>query len=72
MKYQQNFHSMHHMEPDTNNKTMGMVQNSSRSSSRNTKYARAWDNDNVLIGHSACPFVGRGGGCSNGSGAGVL
>ena len=35
-------------------------------------YARAWDNDNMLIGHSACPFVGHGGGCNNGSVAGVL
>ena len=35
-------------------------------------YARAWDNDYVLIGHSACPFVVRGGGCNYGSGAGVL
>ena len=36
------------------------------------KLARTWDNDYVLIGHSAFPFVGRGGGCYNGSGAGVL
>ncbi|MFR5509156.1 MAG: hypothetical protein ACLTKT_08195, partial [Clostridia bacterium] len=35
-------------------------------------YARAWDNDYVLIGHSAYPFVVRGGGCNSGSGAGVL
>ena len=35
-------------------------------------YARAWDNDYVLIGHSACPFVQRGGSCGGGSGAGVL
>ena len=35
-------------------------------------YARAWDNDYVLIGHSACPFVVRGGYCGSGSGAGVL
>ena len=35
-------------------------------------YARAWDNDYVLIGHSAYPFVRRGGYCGNGSGAGVL
>lgn len=37
-----------------------------------SNYARAWDNDFVLIGHSACPFVVRGGGCFYGSGAGVL
>ncbi len=32
-----------------------------------SNYARAWDNDFVLIGHSACPFVVRGGVCSFGS-----
>ena len=35
-------------------------------------YARAWDNDYVLIGHSAYPFVLRGGNCGSGSRAGVL
>ncbi|MFQ8661604.1 MAG: hypothetical protein ACLR9X_05855 [Clostridia bacterium] len=35
-------------------------------------YARAWDNDYVLIGHSAYPFVERGGVCYGGSIAGVL
>ena len=35
-------------------------------------YARAWDNDYVLIGHSAYPFVVRGGYCGYGSVAGVL
>ena len=35
-------------------------------------YARAWDNDYVLIGHSAFPFVTRGGHCVSGSYAGVL
>ena len=37
-----------------------------------SNYARAWDNDFVLIGHSAYPFVIRGGDCYDGSGAGVL
>ena len=36
------------------------------------KLATTWDNDYVLIGHLAVPFVVRGGGCSNGSNAGVL
>ena len=36
------------------------------------KLATTWDNDYVLIGHLAEPFVGRGGGCSYGSSAGVL
>jgi len=35
-------------------------------------YARAWDNDYVLIGHSLSPFVGRGGNCRDDSSAGVL
>ena len=36
------------------------------------KLATTWDNDYVLIGHLAVPFVVRGGGCNNGSNAGVL
>ena len=35
-------------------------------------YGHAWDGDLTLIGHLACPFVGRGGGCSGGSVAGVF
>ena len=35
-------------------------------------YGYAWDSDLTLIGHLACPFVLRGGGCSHGSSAGVL
>ena len=36
------------------------------------KLATTWDNDYVLIGHLALPFVVRGGGCNDGSSAGVL
>ena len=36
------------------------------------KLATTWDNDYVLIGHLAVPFVGRGGHCGSGCGAGVL
>ncbi len=36
------------------------------------KLATTWDNDYVLIGHLAVPFVERGGGCNDGSSAGVL
>ena len=36
------------------------------------KLATTWDNDYVLIGHLAVPFVIRGGGCDGGSSAGVL
>ena len=35
-------------------------------------YARTWDNDYVLIGHSPYPFVMHGGSCYDGFGAGVL
>ena len=35
-------------------------------------YVYAWDGDLALIGYLAYPFVGRGGDCSSGSGAGVL
>ena len=35
-------------------------------------YGYAWDGDLTLIGHLACPFVGRGGDCGSGSYAGVL
>ena len=37
-----------------------------------TTYGYAWDGDLVLIGHASIPFVGRGGICHNGTGAGVL
>ena len=36
------------------------------------KLATTWDNDYVLIGHLASPFVVRGGYCNYGSNAGVL
>ncbi len=39
---------------------------------RQVTYERAWDNDYVLIGHAAKPFVIRGGSCDNSSGAGVF
>ena len=34
--------------------------------------ATSWDGDGVYIGHAHYPFVGRGGYCDDGSGAGVL
>ena len=34
--------------------------------------ATSWDGDGVYIGHTLAPFVERGGGCDNGSDAGVL
>ena len=35
-------------------------------------YTKTWDNDNVLIGHAAVPFVIRGGRCGTTSGSGVF
>ena len=35
-------------------------------------YGRAWNSDSVLIGYSAWPFVGRGGGCNYWGKAGVF
>ena len=40
--------------------------------SGSVRYGYAWDGDLTLIGHLDCPFVGRGGNCHSGSGAGVL
>lgn len=42
------------------------------SANTSTEYARAWNRDYTLIGHASSPFVGRGGYCSYGTGAGVL
>ena len=46
--------------------------NSSNSYTWIPSYTRTWNDDYVLIGHAACPFVVRGGSCANGSEAGVL
>ena len=59
-------------ETDTKNKSWGWFKTAQEAVKGTQKLARTWDNDYVLIGHSAFPFVGRGGGCYNGSGAGVL
>ena len=57
---------------DSNNQTWGWFKTAQEAVKGTQNYARAWDNDYVLIGHSAYPFVIRGGNCNNGSGAGVL
>ena len=57
---------------DSNNQTWGWFKTAQEAVSGTQSYARAWDNDYVLIGHSASPFVVRGGRCYGGSGAGVL
>ena len=57
---------------DSNNQTWGWFKTAQEAVKGTQSYAGAWDNDNVLIGHSAYPFVVRGGDCGYGSGAGVL
>ena len=57
---------------DTKNQTWGWFKTAQEAVKGTQNLARAWDNDYVLIGHSACPFVVRGGDCGSGSGAGVL
>ena len=57
---------------DSNNQTWGWFKTAQEAVAGTPKYARTWDNDYVLMGHSACPFVVRGGYCNNGSNAGVL
>ena len=57
---------------DTKNQTWGWFKTAQEAVAGTQNYARAWDNDYVLIGNSASPFVLRGGRCNDGSSAGVL
>ena len=57
---------------DSKNQTWGWFKTAQEAVAGTQNYARAWDNDYVLIGNSTCPFVLRGGSYSDGSGAGVL
>ena len=63
-----NEHSFYAPYTDTNNKTQWSWWTDT--TTRNT--ARTWNNDYMLIGSLSAPFVARGGGCDNGSVAGVL
>ena len=56
----------------TNANTWGWFKTIQETVAGTQNHARAWDNDYVLIGNSACPFVIRGGHCTGGSSAGVL
>lgn len=56
----------------TTNKTWGWFKTAQEAVNGTQNLARTWDSDYVLTGHGACPFVGRGGHCGNGSSAGVL
>ena len=53
-------------------KTWSWFKTTEEAANGTPNYARAWDNDYVLIGHASYPFVVRGGYCDVGSGAGVL
>ena len=57
---------------ENNSQPWGWFRTAQQAIEGKQQYGGAWDNDNMLIGHSAYPFVLRGGGCNNGSGAGVL
>ena len=57
---------------DSKNQTWGWFKTVQEAVAGTENYARTWDNDYVLIGHSAYPFAGRGGRCGDGSSAGVL
>ena len=57
---------------DTSNKAWGGFKTVQEAVKGTQNYARAWDNDYVLIGHCACPFVRRGGNCNTGFAAGVF
>ncbi len=57
---------------DSNNQIWGWFKTAQEAVAGKQNYARAWDNDYVLMGHGAFPFVLRGGSCIDGSSAGVL
>ena len=57
---------------ENNSQPWGWFRTTQQAMAGTEQYGRAWDNDNMLIGHSAYPFVLRGGNCDSGSGAGVL
>ena len=57
---------------ENNSQPWGWFRTPQQAMAGQQQYGGAWDNDNMLIGHSASPFVLRGGSCNGGSGAGVL
>ena len=57
---------------ENNSQPWGWFRTTQQAMAGTQQYGGAWDNDNMLIGHSACPFVVRGGHCGDGSYAGVL
>ena len=57
---------------NSNSQTWGWFKTAQEAVVGKQNYARAWDNDYVLMGHSAYSFVVRGGSCVSNSNAGVL
>ena len=57
---------------ENNSQPWGWFRTPQQAMAGQQQYGGAWDNDNMLIGHSAFPFVLRGGYCGHGSSAGVL
>ena len=59
-------------KPENDTKPWGWFKTVQEAVAGTQNWARAWDNDYVLIGHSVYPFVVRGGTCNSGSSAGVF
>ena len=53
-------------------KTWSWFKTAEEAANGTPNYAKAWDNDYVLIGHASYPFVVRSGYCGLGGSAGVL
>ena len=66
------FYAPYALATETNKNPWGWFKTVQEALKGTQNYVGAWDNDFVLIGHSASPFVLRGGICVNDSGAGVL
>ena len=53
-------------------KTWNWYANMTDANANRVSYGTTWNNDFNLVGHASLPFALRGGGCGNGTGAGVL
>ena len=66
------FYAPFETRTETNKNSWGWFKKVQEAVKGTQNYARAWDNDYVLIGHSISLFVMCGGSCGTGSGAGVF
>ena len=66
------FYTPYGLGTETNKNPWGWFKTVEQAANGKQDLARTWDNDYVLIGHGAYPFVIRGGYCNDGSAAGVL